>query len=82
MDDYYIAILRLLNVIHLENEIIISRLFEKDKADEILGKFDKEFDNIVSNKYHSDNAEWPRMSFYWLSEVLYVWCDSGRNIWM
>ena len=57
MDDYYIAILRLLNVIHLENEIIISRLFEKDKADEILGKFDKEFDNIVSNKYHSDNAE-------------------------
>ena len=59
MDDYYIAILRLLNVIHLENEIIISHLFEKDKADEILGKFDKEFDNIVSNKCHSDHAERP-----------------------
>ena len=57
MDDYYIAILRLLNVIHLENEIIISHLFEKDKADEILGKFDKEFGDIVSNKCHSDHAE-------------------------
>ena len=57
MDDYCIAILRLLNVIHLENEIFISRLLEKDKADEILGKFDKEFDNIVSNKHHSDHAE-------------------------
>ena len=57
MDEYCIAILRLLNVIHLENEIIISRLLEKDKADEILGKFDKEFDNIVSNKHHSDHAE-------------------------
>ena len=57
MEDYFVAILKLLNVIHLENEIIISRLFEKDKADEILGKFDKEFDDIVSNKYHSDNTE-------------------------
>ena len=57
MDDYYIAILRLLNVIHLENEIIISNMLKKHKADEILGKFDKEFDNIVSNKCHSDNAE-------------------------
>ena len=57
MDDYNIAILRFLNIIHLENEIIISRLFEKDKADEILGKFDKEFDDIVSNKYRSDHAE-------------------------
>ena len=26
-------------------------------VDEIIGKFDKEFDDIVSNKYHSDNAE-------------------------
>ena len=57
MDDYYNAILRLLNVIHLENEIIISHLFEKDKANEILGKFDKEFGDIVSNKCHSDHAE-------------------------
>lgn len=57
MEDYFMAISRLLNVIHLENEIIISRLFEKDKADEILGKFNKEFDDIFSNKRYSDNAE-------------------------
>ena len=57
MDDYFMAILKLLNVIHLENEIIISCLFEKDKADEILGKFNKEFDDIFSNKCHSDHAE-------------------------
>ena len=28
-----------------------------DNVDEIIGKFDKEFDDIVSNKYHSDNVE-------------------------
>ena len=28
-----------------------------DNVDEIIGKFDKEFDDIVSNKYHSDHAE-------------------------
>ena len=57
MEDYFVAILKLLNVIHWENKVIVSCLLEKDKADEILGKFDKEFDNIVSNKHHSDHAE-------------------------
>ena len=28
-----------------------------DNVDEIIGKFDKEFDDIVSNKYHSYNVE-------------------------
>ena len=28
-----------------------------DNVDEIIGKFDKEFDDIVSNKYHSDHEE-------------------------
>ena len=34
-----------------------------DNVDEIIGKFDKEFDDIVSNKYHSDHAERQRMNF-------------------
>ena len=73
MEDYFVAILKLLNVIHWENKIIVSCLLKKDKADSVRNSMDKEFDEVIeefNNKFHSDNAEWPRMSFYWLNEEL------------
>ena len=38
MDDCYIAILKLLNVIHWENKVIVSCLLGKGKADRIRGR--------------------------------------------
>ena len=71
MEDYFVEILKLLNVIHWENKVIVSCLLEKDKADSVRGSMDKAFDEVIeefNNKCHSDNAEWPRMSFYLESE--------------
>lgn len=62
MEDYFVAILKLLNVIHWENKIIVSCFLEKDKADSVRNSMDKTFDEVIeefNNKYHSDHAEWP-----------------------
>ena len=73
MEDYFVAILKLLNVIHWENKVIVSCMIGKDNSDSVCKSMDKVFDGAIeefNNKYHSDHAEWPRMSFYWLSEEL------------
>ena len=73
MGDYFVAMLELLNVIHWENKIIVSCLLKKDEADSVRNSMDKAFDEVIeefNNKHHSDHAEWPRMSFYWLSEEM------------
>ena len=74
MEDYFVAILKVLNVIHWENKVIVSCLLGKDKSKAVRNDMDKVFDGAIeefNNKCHSDNAEWPRMSFYWLSEEMY-----------
>ena len=68
MEDCFVSILKLLNVIHWENKIIVSCILGKDKSDSILKSMDKVFDGAIeefNNKCHSENAEWPRMSFLW-----------------
>ena len=60
MEDYFVAILKLLNVIHWENKLIVSCLLYKDKADSVHKDMDKVFDEVIeefNNKYHSDHAE-------------------------
>ena len=60
MEDYFVAILKLLNVIHWENKVIVSCLIEKDKADDVRKKMDEVFDVAIeefNNKCHSDHAE-------------------------
>ena len=60
MDDYFMAILKLLNVIHLENKVIVSCLLGKYKSDSVCKSMDKVFDGAIeefNNKYHSDHAE-------------------------
>ena len=74
MEDYFVAILTLLNVIHWENKLIVSCLIDKDKSHDVCKKMDKAFDGVIeefNNKHYSDHAEWPRMSFYWLSDEIY-----------
>ena len=60
MDDYYIAILRLLNVMHWENKLIVSCLLDKDNSDAVRKYMDKVFDGAMeefNNKCYSDHAE-------------------------
>ena len=60
MEDYFVAILKLLNVIHWENKLIVSCLLEKDKSDAVRKDMDKVFDGAIeefNNKCHSDHAE-------------------------
>ena len=60
MEDCFAAILKLLNVIHWENKVIVSCLLEKDKADYVCKSMDKVFDGAIeefNNKCHSDHAE-------------------------
>ena len=60
MDDYFMAILKLLNVIHWENKVIVSCILDKDKAVSFCKSMDKVFDGAIeefNNKYHSDHAE-------------------------
>ena len=60
MEDYFMTILKLLNVIHWENKVIVSCLLEKDKADSVRKSMDEVFDGAIeefNNKYHSDHAE-------------------------
>ena len=60
MEDYFVAILKLLNVIHWENKVIVSCLLGKDKSYDVCKKMDKAFDEVIeefNNKYHSDHAE-------------------------
>ena len=60
MEDYFVAILKLLNVINWENKVIVSCLFEKDKAVSVCNSMDEAFDCVAeesNNKCHSDNAE-------------------------
>ena len=54
------AILKLLNVIHWENKVIVSCLLDKDKSDDVCMKMDKVFDGAIeefNNKCHSDHVE-------------------------
>ena len=60
MEDYFVAILKLLNVIHWENKVIVSCLLEKDKSEAVRKDMDKVFDGAIeefNNKCHSDHAE-------------------------
>ena len=60
MEDYFVAILKLLNVIHWENKIIVSCLLKKDKADSVHKSMDKVLEEAIeefNNKCHSDHAE-------------------------
>ena len=60
MEDYFVAILKLLNVIHWENKVIVSCILEKDKADDVRNSMDEAFDCVAeefNNKCHSDHAE-------------------------
>lgn len=60
MEDYFVAILKLLNVIHWENKVIVSCMIGKDKSDSVCKSMDKAFDEVIeefNNKYHSDYAE-------------------------
>ena len=47
MEDYFMAILKLLNVIHWENKVIVSCLLEKDKANSVLKSMDEVFDGAI-----------------------------------
>ena len=60
MDDYFVAILKVLNVIHWENKVIVSCLLGKDKSKAVCNDMDEVFDGTIeefNNKCHSDNAE-------------------------
>ena len=60
MEDYFVAILKILNVIHWENKIIVSCLLGKDKSDAVRKEMDKVFNDAIeefNNKCHSDHAE-------------------------
>ena len=57
MEDCFVAILKLLHVIHWENKVIVSCLLEKDKLHDVCKKMDKVFDGTIeelNNKCHSD----------------------------
>ena len=60
MEDYFVAILKLLNVIHWENKVIVSCILDKYKSDDVRKKMDEAFDGVIeefNNKCHSDHAE-------------------------
>ena len=60
MEDYFVTILKLLNVIHWENKVIVSCLLEKDKAVSVCNSMDEAFDCVAeefNNKCNSDHAE-------------------------
>ena len=60
MGDYFATILKLLNVIHWENKIIVSCMLGKDKSKDIRNAMDKVFDETLeefNNECHSDHAE-------------------------
>lgn len=60
MEDYFVAILKLLNVIHWENKVIVSCLLDKDKSKDVCKNMDKVFDDAINdfnNNMHSDHAE-------------------------
>lgn len=59
MEDYFVATLKLLSVIHWENKVIVSCLLDKDKSESVRKDMDKVFDGAIeefNNKCHSDNA--------------------------
>ena len=60
MEDYFVAILKLLNVIHWENKVIVSCLLDKDKSEAVRNDMDKVFDGAIeefNNKFHSGHTE-------------------------
>ena len=60
MEDYFVSILKLLNVIHWENKVIVSCILDKYKSDDVRKKMDEAFDGVIeefNNKCHSDNTE-------------------------
>ena len=60
MEDYFVAILKLLNVIHWANKAIVSCILDKDKSDDVRKKMDEAFDGAIeefNNKFHSDNTQ-------------------------
>ena len=60
MEDYFVSMLKLLNVIHWENKLIVSCILDKDNSDAVRKYMDKVFDGAIdefNNKCHSDHAE-------------------------
>lgn len=60
MEGCFVAILKLLHVIHWENKVIVSCLLGKDKSKAVRNDMDKVFDGAIeefNNKCHSDHAE-------------------------
>lgn len=60
MEDYFMTILKLLNVIHWENKVIVSCMLDKEKSKDVCKKMDKVFDDAINdfnNNMHSDHAE-------------------------
>ena len=60
MEDYFVAILKLLSVIHWENKLIVSCFLDKDKSESVRKNMDKVFDGVIeefNDKCHSDHAE-------------------------
>ena len=60
MEYYFVAILKLLNVIHWENKVIVSCVLNKDKAKSVCKDMDKVFGGAIeefNNKCHSDHVE-------------------------
>ena len=47
MEDYFVAILELLNVIHWENKVIVSCMLGKDKSDSVRKSMDEVFDGSI-----------------------------------
>ena len=47
MEDYFAAILKLLNVIHWENKLIVSCVPNKDNSDAVRKYMDKVFDGAI-----------------------------------
>lgn len=60
MEDYFVMILKLLNVIHWENKVIVSCLLNKGKSEDVCKEMDEVFGGAIekfNNKCHSDHAE-------------------------
>lgn len=49
MENYFMAILKLLNVIHWENKVIVSCMLDKEKSKDICEKMDKILNDVIDD---------------------------------
>ena len=61
MEDYFVAILKLLNVIHWENKVIVSCILDKDKSDDVRNKMDEAFDGAIE-EFNNNAIQTTRMT--------------------